>query len=1830
MPITPEQLDQILGEQAKSPTVNQYGPIDEQGLDAILNSQGGVAPIQINPVPPPQQQQQQKKPPNYFQRGRQYGDRTQKDRWDERLDRIGRTGVTPGNAIEGAAVEIEMKNAERDANGMDRLSQKQTEAIMDNWKRQSGRTDTSNTNFYEQVRRKARESEGEGSVAGRFRQAGAAAADTIGQTAFGLIGTVAPETAAGLREEYRELLNYDSGRLSSKAGQLFGEGVKALTTAKLGAAGAAAAYGAQGFGSTRADVADQRASGEDVSLGAEFAAAIGIGATEAVSGYVSQKLFGAFGNQLKTMSPLLREVFRREGQAGLKPIIKKIVDQAGRLAGSSIGEGAEEAATQVVTNMITKGTIDESQEALEGVGQAGVFGALLSPFGGAGVVGSTQALDPEVQRLTQAIMPHADNNPVLAEMVAEQVKGLTDEGGKVDLEMIGGMIESARHLVPAASSEPLGKETSSFSNDKEQQSQAEAGTKDYADTVAPGVQNNAKTTPVQVTETVEAALNEIEGATERPQIVEAATREQKEALAVFDRLGVEAVMAKGAKYQGLTHDLGGKPVVFINENLEGSGLRQVVSHEVSRALEIDKLPIADQGKLDEYKAKYLERLEAAVEAGDISEQYLADFKANPEQQAQGGAALLIGEIFKSPTAFRRLSGQQPTLVQKIVDTFVGIKQKLTGESTIIDKVLGAIDATIAKRPEIEGLQSELDRVSRESRENPLTGGLNRRAFDEAVAKGKQENERFSVVAFDAANLKAVNDKLGDAAGDLYLKEVMEAIQGATRAETDVRRADAFHYGGDEFAVIAWGAGKKDAEQILARAEEKVGRQEVVPGVSRFLVGNIAEHNPGSDTDVLAEATRGLKARKINMKKKLGEATSRQEADAAVTAKRESAERAGNYLQTLIKDGMRPEALARLLAQQTGGDEQQIQSDIKSLFLPKATGRRLPKTSASKLRSELTSALLENPKITGRPELANPGKKEAHRRLVDVVDAHLEASGYPKPQKVRQWKSEAKKILKDPGRRKEVETALKTGTALQSGSQTVAAIELYNEAADKAMKAPNAQNLSEAATLATGYRLGRTETARVMRAGVDQMKTPAQRMAEFARRSMTTPPSKVADSQKRYQDQEGWDPEAGKSAPLSPEMTAWAEDVAGTLAKWKKAGIDPAKLDEAVAKSARTQYRLIRDAQMIDAKHGSGFWSPIQEYYRNSIMSAPLTFIRNVTGGAHAVSDLFVVQPLRGLIESAIPGKKTQTLPAAARAISAAMDPVVWARGMANAAMSIYYEQPTFDIQTQGLDPLKVDRPVAITGSGTKAVLTKMGAPSIGKAAGKVIGGIGRTVRIPQLLNMAVDQIVKTIHGHATVAREAYLIGEQQGLSGNALEGFVSAQMADMGSPSWSAAIATGDTDRVAFQAELGAMSGLLVKAREAFPPLGLVFPFIKTPTNIYKESFWATPGLGLVGLVGKGLTKKGNRAEYTTRAAQQLMGLIGLSMLWPFIGGEDDEEPLVTGPASYARRHRQERRGKEQTQPPMTVKVGDTRFSYRNIEPYSTVIGSLVAIGEEAKRAMADKQPAKDASTKAFQRLSSVYTDLPAMKAIGDFAKWLEDPEYYAGRWWLTVGTGWMPNLYRSQQRAQDDLVRESRPTGEAGEKASPGLRLWRQMAPYGDHLAPPRTTIFGTEVQKDRADRFDGWNSMMIQRMFNPFVIRSTPKDEEGRLLRMVAKWNEKNKARREQQRWFVEPHRTVQFKTEGTVGNRREELNEKEWHLYMRLSGRMALRAATNQTWNFDNPTVRDVRLLGRIMEGSRENVRKALTAARRAKALGRGDEYNRIIGTLERRLAAIDGTQ
>jgi diguanylate cyclase (GGDEF)-like protein len=161
----------------------------------------------------------------------------------------------------------------------------------------------------------------------------------------------------------------------------------------------------------------------------------------------------------------------------------------------------------------------------------------------------------------------------------------------------------------------------------------------------------------------------------------------------------------------------------------------------------------------------------------------------------------------------------------------------------------------AERARNEALVRELDQLSRE---DPLTGVGNRRAWEERVAgellRANRQGGTLSVIVCDLDHFKTVNDTLGHAAGDRVLRAASTLLTERVRGSDFVARL-----GGDEFCVLCPDTGLVDAEVLaveladLARAMDWPNEAHVTLSVG------VAEARPG-DTDpgdVLHRADRAL-------------------------------------------------------------------------------------------------------------------------------------------------------------------------------------------------------------------------------------------------------------------------------------------------------------------------------------------------------------------------------------------------------------------------------------------------------------------------------------------------------------------------------------------------------------------------------------------------------------------------------------------------------------------------------------------------------------------------------------------------------------------------------------------------------------------------------------------------------------------------------------------------------------------------------------------------------------------------------------------------------------
>ncbi|MDX1455354.1 MAG: GGDEF domain-containing protein [Gammaproteobacteria bacterium] len=153
-----------------------------------------------------------------------------------------------------------------------------------------------------------------------------------------------------------------------------------------------------------------------------------------------------------------------------------------------------------------------------------------------------------------------------------------------------------------------------------------------------------------------------------------------------------------------------------------------------------------------------------------------------------------------------------------IDTFIGIL-------LAIGMILIVLEDTLLEvRAAYRELTSTHEELRKESYVDPLTGALNRRAFDDGFGLDTALAAFGTVAMLDLDDLKPVNDKFGHEAGDRLLVWVVTALRSNLRPTDKLYR-----WGGDEFLLVLPRAA---AEATVHRLREILGSippRPVVPG-----------------------------------------------------------------------------------------------------------------------------------------------------------------------------------------------------------------------------------------------------------------------------------------------------------------------------------------------------------------------------------------------------------------------------------------------------------------------------------------------------------------------------------------------------------------------------------------------------------------------------------------------------------------------------------------------------------------------------------------------------------------------------------------------------------------------------------------------------------------------------------------------------------------------------------------------------------------------------------------------------------------------------------------
>jgi diguanylate cyclase (GGDEF)-like protein len=154
---------------------------------------------------------------------------------------------------------------------------------------------------------------------------------------------------------------------------------------------------------------------------------------------------------------------------------------------------------------------------------------------------------------------------------------------------------------------------------------------------------------------------------------------------------------------------------------------------------------------------------------------------------------------------------------------------------LITLLLRTVSALLAAEQAAAEARLRADAAEQQARVDPLTGLLNRRAWDDAMraesARMRRNGTSAVIVVVDIDSLKETNDREGHLAGDLLIRRAADALRGAVRDEDVVARL-----GGDEFAVLAVESATVVPHSLLKRIDEALGQVEVQASVGAASAG----------------------------------------------------------------------------------------------------------------------------------------------------------------------------------------------------------------------------------------------------------------------------------------------------------------------------------------------------------------------------------------------------------------------------------------------------------------------------------------------------------------------------------------------------------------------------------------------------------------------------------------------------------------------------------------------------------------------------------------------------------------------------------------------------------------------------------------------------------------------------------------------------------------------------------------------------------------------------------------------------------------------------------
>lgn len=504
--------------------------------------------------------------------------------------------------------------------------------------------------------------------------------------------------------------------------------------------------------------------------------------------------------------------------------------------------------------------------------------------------------------------------------------------------------------------------------------------------------------------------------------------------------------------------------------------------------------------------------------------------------------------------------------------------------------------------------------------------------------------------------------------------------------------------------------------------------------------------------------------------------------------------------------------------------------------------------------------------------------------------------------------------------------------------------------------------------------------------------------------------------------------------------------------------------------------VLKISQKMDETGGSTVLDKMYEYWIAGILSGPQTHVVNVAGNALNMAFEYGAQRWMEAAINSLPGMRDPN--------GATFKEFRWmAKALKNATKKAWrMSLVSFNSELEIFESDVLNESIEYVAS--KAEHRKFAIPA--KWGGKKI-------RVSLRLLKAADTFFKYLAGTVEASAQAYRIANSEGLRGSALDERIHKLVNTAGSPAWQQAVPK--TQELTFTSPLrsaadggGTIESLVRRLQDwrtddsgtfkgsagAFM-VGLVFPFVQTPYNVFRTGLRRTPFAALpvvsrmlkAGLYrvkdGKPFFESYEKALFARDMVDQFMAWSSLMLLMGLVEGDDDDDEkpiLLTGSRPYGieqggdREHLDRLHGGA-----FQLRIGKrgpdaVYIDIGRLEPLVTSIGTVADMIRGIKRVQHGK-PWMDETGKLFSYMLDQAQEKTFLQGFASIAEWLQNPEKRAGGLPRVLLQSIVPNFVRQPLRNLDDYARDS--------KTAP---LYYHALPYGG-WAQPKLDLWGNPIEK-------------------------------------------------------------------------------------------------------------------------------------------------------------------